>query len=108
LSTLQTTLASRLDRTDWSEASLKEMEALLPELDALAPGRAQEARQRLHGRLEAHLYEQLKRARIPAGDAVAIEAKVRLLAERAPGAVAPFRAALGRRLRDWEPVFELK
>lgn len=100
-------LESNLSATDWTPARVQEVEARIDALDRLAPAEAASSRERLYQSLVAHIEESIRQPRLQPHDVVHLEELIGALDQRRPEAVAPLRQALNRRLRVWEPVFDL-
>ena len=86
---------------------MEELEARIADLERIAPAQAASYRERLHQRLAAHIEESIHRPRLQPEDVAQLEDLLRALDQRKPEAAAPLRQALNKRLRMWEPVFEL-
>ena len=101
-------LEARLEKTEWTPDSVEELEARIADLERIAPVQAASYRERSHQRLAAHIEESIHRPRLQPEDVAQLEDLLaRALDQRKPEAAAPLRQALNKRLRVWEPVFEL-
>ena len=107
VASLLATVESDFDAADWSAEGLNRTEATIADLQNYAPEHAAAAHSRLSQHLAASIENQLRGATLPADVVLRTEAMLERLASRDAQRAEALREALQRRLRTWEPVFEL-
>jgi WD40 repeat protein/tetratricopeptide (TPR) repeat protein/predicted Ser/Thr protein kinase len=101
-------LEAALATADWTPVQVDALEAQIADLERLAPAEAASYRDRLVQRLAAQIEESIRRPRLQPDDVAHLEELIGALDQRRPEAVPPLRQALSKRLRVWEPAFDLE
>ena len=97
---------AELDAVNATLGWLAEAETVLSAFEDVSADGAPGARDRLHRRFARAIMQKLRGARLEPADIQSLTAACTALEERAPGLVGDVRAALAKRTRVWEVVFE--
>ncbi len=97
-----------LDAREWNDSHLAQMDSLVERLSKHAPDQALLARERIDLRLNDVIHGGLQQQRLEPTSVAHLEGLLKQLESRDPQRASPLRSIFQQRLRDWEPVFELK
>ena len=97
-----------LDERDWNDSHLAQMDSLVARLSKQAPDQALLARERIDLRLNDVIHGELQQQRLEPVSVAHLEGLLKHLESRDPQRASLLRIIFQQRLRDWEPVFELK
>jgi WD40 repeat protein/tetratricopeptide (TPR) repeat protein len=101
-------LSHSLSQPDWTPAQLAAADALVADLDRLAPERSAAARAAVNERLVRYLEDCFQQGRLTRDDVARIDAALLLLKERAPDREPELRERRTRRFQDWETLVDLQ
>jgi tetratricopeptide (TPR) repeat protein len=91
-----------LEEANWTPAKADELERMLPELPDPAA-----AKQKLHEAVAERVRAVVRRPRLGPADRDAVEPELQWLFHREPSTVLELRAALAKRLTEWQIVLDL-
>ena len=108
LAALNQQLEAELDSKLVTAESLAKLDGLVQAIARVAPETEPLTRQRIADKLVASIQQQIDRPRLSQSDVAEIQRQIEVAGRRSPALAPPLSAALQRRVRRWETVFEIR